>query len=422
MKKFILITAAMGVTLFSWAQKQNIQSANNYLRDKDYTKALEFIDKAVTDPSTKDDPKAWFVRGNIYMAMQEDAGFKAQKPYREAVKSYMKVAELKPTYESGVITQNLLASAYSYYNDAVNAYNSKNYQDAINFAQEVANIHNLEGGKRYAGNKPFDTVSAQGLQIGAYAAYYGEKYDAAIPMLQAMKNDPIARNANVYLLLADIYKKQNNDAQYVAIVEEARKQYPDNLNIRNEELNYYIRTGKQDLLMKKLEEAVAADPNSAELQFNLANGYNSMANPKDAAGKELPKPANYAELIGKAETAYMNALKASPNNPEYNYNTGVLYYNQATEFNNQMNAIKGSSAAEQKKYDDLMKKRDALFAKALPFLEKTFTTMEPNVASLNEQDRFTYRASLQAAREIYARQNQLDKAAELKKKLEAAPR
>ncbi|RYD55954.1 MAG: hypothetical protein EOP56_13535 [Sphingobacteriales bacterium] len=422
MKKSILIAAAMGVTMSGWAQKQNIQSANNYYRDKEYKKALEYIDKAINDPSTKDDPKAWYIRGSIYMAMNEDLAYKAEKPYREAVASYMKAAELKPTYESSVITQNLLASAYAYYNDAVNEYNNKNYQNATDFAQKVIAIRNLEGGKRYAANKPFDTVAAQGLQIGAFAAYYGEKYDAAIPMLTAMKNDPIAKNANVYLLLADIYKKQNSDAQYLAILDEARKQYPDNQNIRNEELNYYIRTGKQDMLIKKLEEAVAADPNSAELQFNLANGYNGMANPKDASGKELAKPANYAELLGKAETAYTSALKTSPNNAEYNYNAGVLYYNQATEFNNQMNAIKGNSAAEQKKYDDLLKKRDAMFAKALPYLEKAASIMEPNLTSLGDQDKMTYRASLQASREIYARQNQLDKAAEMKKKIESMSR
>lgn len=418
MKKSILIVASMGITVLGWAQKQNIQSANNYFRDKEYTRALEFIEKAVNDPSTKDDPKAWFVRGTIYMAMQDDAAYKAQAPYREAAKSYMKVVELKPKHEEGVVSQNLLAAAYAYYNDAVNAYNSKNYADAVNFAQQVATIHNLEGGKRYAANKPFDTVAVQGVTIGAYSAYYGEQYDAAIPMLQSLKNDPIGKTPNAYLLLADIYKKQNKDAEFLAIVEEGRKQFPDNMNIRNEELNYYIKTGKQDILMKKLEDAVTADPNNAELIYNLANGYNNMANPKDANGKELPKPANYTDLIAKAEAAYLNVIKVSPNNAEYNYNTGVLYYNQATAINNQMNEIKGNSPAEQKKYGELQAKRDAMFGKSLPYLEKTASIMEPNAANLNEDDRRTYRASLQAAREIYARQNQLDKAAELKKKLE----
>lgn len=414
MKKNILIAASMGISVFSWAQKQNIQSANNYLRDKDYDKAIEYIEKAVNDPSTKDDPKAWFVRGNIYMTMHDDGGFKDKAPYREAARSYMKANELKANYEKNSITQGLLVGAYSYYNDAAKAYNAKNYVEAYDYATQVASIHDMEGGKRYADNKGFDTVKSQAMTIGAYSAYYNKDYDKAIPVLQAMKNDPIGKSANAYLLLADIYKTQNKDAEYLAILEEGKKQYPDNQNLRNEELNYYIRTGKQDELMKKLEAAVASDPNNAELQFNLANGYNNMAFPKSG-----PKPANLAELIGKAEGAYSKALTVNPNSAEYNYNLGVLYYNQATEINEQMNNIPDDrSAASKKRYDDLLPKRDAMFTKALPYLEKTISILEPKATNLNEDDRFTYKSSLMAAREIYARQDKLDKAGELKKKLE----
>lgn len=416
MKKTVLIAAGMAISTLGWAQKQNIQSANNYLRDKEYTKALEYIEKAINDPSTKDDPKAWFVRGNIYMAMQEDGGYKDKAPYREAAKSYMKAAELKPTYEKDVITQSMLVDAYNFYNDAATAYNAKNYSDAYNYAMQMDAIHNFEGGKRYAGNKAFDTVAVQGMVIGAYSAYYDKNFDNAIPILQTLKSNPIGKTPNVYLLLADIYKNQNKDAEFLAIIDEARKQYPDNQNIRNEELNYYIRTGKQDLLVKKLEDAVAADPNNADLQFNLANTYNSMAFPKSGS-----KPANFADLVNKAEAAYANALKVNPASAEYNYNTGALYYNQATEINNQMNAIEGTSAAAQKKYNELQVQRDALFEKSLPYLEKTITALEPKVNSLSDDDKLTYRSSLMAAREIYARQNKLDKSGELKKKLEAMP-
>ena len=72
MKKAILIAAGVTITTLSWAQKQNIQTANDYLRDKDYDKAIEYITLAVNNPDTKDNVKAWFTRGNIYMAMQNE--------------------------------------------------------------------------------------------------------------------------------------------------------------------------------------------------------------------------------------------------------------------------------------------------------------------------------------------------------------
>ena len=45
----------------------------------------------------------------------------------------------------------------------------------------------------------------------------------------------------------------------------------------------------------------------------------------------MPKPANYTEMFSKAEAAYDGAVKARPNNPDYNYNFGVLYYEAAAE-------------------------------------------------------------------------------------------
>jgi hypothetical protein len=331
MKKFLLsvVLITFGITGFS--QKVNIQNAKISQKDKDYKQALKEINDAVNHPETKTDPKAWYVRGDIYMSLQEVEAYKAENPYREAATSYMMAAKLKPTYEKDNINRALLYAAQVYYNDAVNAYNNKNYDEATNLAKQVLEIKNIEDGKRFAAIKALDTIAARALIISGYSTYYGNKYDDAITILSQLKTSTIEKSPDAYMLLSDIYSKQNKTAQQLAVIEEGRKAYPENANIRNEELNYYIKTGQQDVLMKKLEAAVAADPNNPILLFNLANGYMNAAFPKDANSKELPKPTNYTELLGKAEAAYLNTLKAEGKNAEYNYNTGVLYYNQATE-------------------------------------------------------------------------------------------
>lgn len=417
MKKSLAIAACLFITTVSFAQKQNVQSASNYLRDKEYDKAIEYIDKAVNDPSTKEDHKAWYVRGSIYMNIQQEMPAKVPSAYREAAKSYIKVVQLKPTYEKDAIDQLLIFCGLSYYNDAANAYNGKKYDEAYNLAKSAIEIHDLEGGKRLT-SKTFDTIAAQSKVIQGYSAYYSKRYDDAIPVLLSLKDGSIGNDASVYLLLADIYKTQNKNSEYMAILAEGRKQYPDNVNLRNEELNYFIRSGQQDLLLKKLEEAVAKEPNNVDLMSNLADTYSGMATPKDAQGKELPKPSNYVDLVGKAEGLYMSILKVDANNVGVNYNTGVLYYNQATDVNKQMNEIKGTSAADQKKYDALKVQREALFTKSLPYLEKTYTILEPKAGSLNSEDKFTYQSALVALKEIYVRQNKMDKSAEMKAKLE----
>lgn len=419
MKKFLLlaILAAHGVN--GWSQKQNITNAGISLRDKDYKQALKEINEAVSNPETKDEPKAWYVRGNVYMEMQNLEAFKAENPYRDAATSYMTAAKLKPGYEKENINRALIYAAQVYYNDAVGAYNNKSYDEAMALSKKVLEIKELEEGKRFSGNKGMDTMSARALTIAAYSAYYGNKYEEAIPLLTKLKTNPIEKGPDSYMLLSDIYSKQNKTKEQLAIVEEGRKMYPENPNIRNEELNYYIKTGQTDVLMKKLEAAVAADPKNPVLLFNLANGYMNAAFPKDASGKELPKPANYSELIGKAETAYLSTISIDAKNAEYNYNTGVLYYNQATEYNKQMNDITGNTAEDNKKYDQLKKMRDDMFGRAIPYFDIVVNQLEPKVDDLSPDDRFTYQSALVALKEIYAKQDKLDKSAEMKRKLEA---
>lgn len=427
MKKASLVTAILAISISAMAQKQNIQTASNYLKEKDYEKAIEYINMATNDPSTKDNAKAWYVKANIYMDMQQDPAKKEKKPYREAAAAYTKVTELDAKYERENVDNGLLLSAFNFYNDAVVEYNAKKYDDAYALAKSTVDIRNIDGGKRFAGRKQFDTIAAQAQTIQAFSAYYNKKYDEALPALQALKSGPIPAGENIYLILSDIYKVQNKDAEMLAVLEEAKAKFPESQNVRNEELNYYIKSGKQDILIKKLEDAVAKDPNNAEILFNLANGYMGLAFPKDASGKELPKPANFAELISKTEATYTTALKIDPNNAGYNYNMGAFYYNQATDLNKQMNDAadlmdKTKVAAEKKKYEEkyeaLKKERDVIFGKAMPYLDKTVQILDPKVGNMSADDKFSYQSALVAMREIYARQNNMEKASALKKKLD----
>lgn len=415
MKKLLLALCALMVLTNSYAQKKNIQSASNSLRNKEYKEAVDFIEQAIKDPTTKDDPKAWLTRAQIYAAMDQDPGYADQKYYKQALESYLKVVELKPTYETEQVNQGLLYAAFKSYNNSVVAYNKKEWDDAFNNAKGTVDIYNLQDGKRFAGNKGFDTVAASAMVIEAYSAFYGEQIEKALPALEKLKNNPIEGNANVYLVIADAYKKLGKQDKELATIEEAKKRFPNNPNIRNEELNFYMRTKQQDKLLQKLEAAVAEEPENAMYQYNLANAYTNMAFPKEG-----PKPANYNELITKAEAGFTKALAIEPDNIGYHYDMGVLYFNQASKVTDEMNAVTGTTAEDDKKWKALETQRNALFDKAFPHLEKVYVTYEPKVSELDADNKFIYQSSLAAMSEIYARQNKLDKAAEIKKKIQAS--
>ncbi len=418
MKNTLLVLVSVLTITTSYAQKKNIQSASNSLKYKEYSEAVKYIDMAINDPSTKDDAKAWLVRGAIYLSMDQDPGYANEGHYKEAVKSYMKVISLKSNYETDAVNSGLMYGAYKAYNSSVGSYNAKKWEEAYESAKLTVDIHEIDGGKRFA-NKGFDTVAAGALMIQAYSAFYDSKPDKALPVLEKLKSNPIeGNNANTYLIIADVYQKKGDFAKELVTLEEAKMKFPNNANVRNEELNFYIRTKQQDKLIKKLEDAVSAEPGNAVYQYNLANAYTNMAFPKDATGKATSKPENYTELVAKAKKGFEQAIALDPENVGYHYDMGVLYFNQASKVTEDMNLITGTTPEDNKKYDALKKIRDGLFAKAFPHLEKVYIAYEPKVSSLDEDNKFVYKSAIAAMREIYARQDKLDKAAELKKKFD----
>ncbi|MFI5196582.1 MAG: hypothetical protein ACHQD8_05790 [Chitinophagales bacterium] len=417
MKKIILIIATLVVTFPGMAQEKYVTSALTAIKNDNFDEAKDNIDKAMASPETKEKPKTLFAKVQIYFKLQNSDKYKASNPYREGAQALFKLLEVKPDYEAKTADQYLLVAAYLYFNDGVKAYNDKKYTESSELMKNMTKVYEMRGTRKFEGlpdMKRLDTIAADAYQTLANSAYYASKYDEAIPLLIKVKNNPITKTPTAYECLIDAYNKQKNTAEAHTMIEEARKAFPDDVTLRNYELNYYIMSGKQEELIKKLEEAAVKEPNNSDILFNLATTYLGMANPKD--GK---KPANQVELTAKSEDAFFSALKLSPENPGYNYNFGALYYNQATEYNNQMNAITGSSAADLRKYDDLKAKRDALFAKSMPYFEKAYTILSANESSLKGEDLSTYKSTLLALREVYARQDKLDKSADMKKKYES---
>ena len=417
MKRSILTVAFLAAGVAAFAQKASIQDAINSRKEKDYTAAIQHIEKAMADPSTKDMAKTWKVRGDIYLEMQDDPKYKDTNPYMKAVESYLKVVELDPKYEKDVVATNLRSMSIRLYNDIVNAHNAKQHATAMALVQPLQNIKTTAGAKSLASFKLLDTLAANGRMLAAFSALHDKKYDYAIPEFLELRNNPITQSAQVFNALADIYREQNKDNELAGLLAEGRKLYPNDKGLEQEELNYYTRTGQQDAFLKKLADAVAQDPANDNYHSALATAYTTMAFPgKDKAGKDLPKPANYDELIEKANAAYTALLKVAPNVPVYNFNAGAFYFNQAGEYIKMMNAINGNTAADKKKIDELSNKTAGSFELAGGYFEKAVLALEPGIKTANDEDKSTYWSSLSALKTIYTRQ---DKVAEVKAKMEA---
>jgi thioredoxin-like negative regulator of GroEL len=421
MKKGILFmaTLTLGMSVKTVAQDRYVVSANVALQQGNLEEAKENIDKAIANPETSEKPKALYTKAQVYNALNASDKYKAIHAYRECAQALTKLAEIKPEYEKKNVDQLLVFCSYYYYNDGVKAYNDKeaadHYTEAADLMKNIVKIRNLNGGNRFSSFekvKSLDTISANAGMIIANSTYYAGKTEEAIPLLISVKNNPITRSPGIYAELIEAYTKTNNLPQEAATIQEARAAFPDDEHIKTAELNYYIVSGKQDDLTKKLEEEAAKQPDNAEIQISLATAYSSLANPKE--GKA---PANSAELYEKAEAAFKKSVALKPDNAEYNYYTGVFYYNRAKGVNDEMNAITGSSDADMKKFDALKAKRDGYFEQALPYIEKAYTLYDAKAATLKDNEFKLYKASMQALNQIYLIQNKMDKAEAMKKKM-----
>ena len=414
MKKTVLTLALLSIAAGAFAQKSKLRATRDYLSTNDYRKALPEIDAAVQNDETKANPEAWYFRGRAYLLQSLDSTARTTASIDEAQVSFSKALELKPDYSSDINTDLYNLSIVAY-NDALGAYNKGDYAKAYNHFLLAYNLYN-NNSKRLASNTKFHDLAFNAKQNAAASAQNARNDDNALKLLLEIRNEQTPKDTNTYYSIIEILDRQKKYDQLISMINEANTIFPNNKLIRNSEINYYINTNKTDQLLPKLETAVQGDPNNGDLYFMIGNLYVAQSFPKDASGKPTDRPANADETFGKAETAYKKAVGINSNSAEFNYNLGVLYYSLAVEYNRQLNKITGNTTAETKKYDEIVAKRNAQFALALPNFERTYAILDPKASSLSSSDRTTYRNAVTGMLEIYSRQNNKAKTDEFKKK------
>ena len=82
MKKIVITLIILFNFFIVNAQLKEYNNAVQYYKWEDYDKAKEAIDKALTNESTKNEPKTWYYKGLIYNALylSKDKSFKSLVP------------------------------------------------------------------------------------------------------------------------------------------------------------------------------------------------------------------------------------------------------------------------------------------------------------------------------------------------------
>ena len=115
--KNLLSAGAVFLVLFTSAQKMQVQNMYNYLRNKEYVKAIEAADLAIKHPQTSDEPKTWKYRGDIFKAIYSDTSKAVRdidlEAEEKALEAYIRCLELdqgKDIYKDDVKGPLVLAA------------------------------------------------------------------------------------------------------------------------------------------------------------------------------------------------------------------------------------------------------------------------------------------------------------------------
>jgi tetratricopeptide (TPR) repeat protein len=319
------------------AQEPSTNRAYNFFYEKDFIKAKEAIDLCIADEKLATKAQTWLYKGNIelqltyqeYGKMHKDISYKT--PYMEApVESYnafVKALEINKNIEGfDMLSPNdALPSLFPfllYYGSTL----ISNQQYELSASVLGKGIRSYEMHTLSAA----EAVDLDGQLYFLYAyslEMLGKKNEANTYYEKALKDG--AKEAFVYAKLLEIYKNQNQSDKILEVINQGKKNLPNDPTIYVAEIDYlmFIKdTVKARTLMKNVHQSIFSKPDAL---INLAN-------------IQL-QDKNFTE----AKSLLAKALAFNESSDIVNYNLGVCNYTLSEKKFNEANQLEISGQKEQ---------------------------------------------------------------------------
>ncbi len=414
MKKLLVSLVFCSAGLVAVAQRAKVSSAEEALTKKDYDKAKADIQAALENEKTKGDAKTWYVKGKIFEATATEK--KDTKEALEAFDAYKKALEINPKMtEAQLEMHQRMFNLYATIGNAGYAsLNDQKWDSAFIYFKDAFSVVDFYNSKGFASALPTDTSM---IFYAGYAGNQAGKKDEALTYLKKAVDLHFKAEPALYVILAQTYEEKGDNANWLKTIEDGKAMFPKDKRFNDMEMLYYSKTGKTSELLGILEKKMAENPNDFQTILDYGIRVDNLANPRSEGGQDAAKPANYDELMGKAEGAYKKAIELKADDATANFQLGALYFNRAVGFNKELNAM-DSKSLNTPKAKELQTKVTGLMDQALPFFEKADENFTAKAASLEPSDKQTYESCLYALQKIYAIKNETAKVDAVKKKLE----
>ena len=277
----------------------------------------------------------------------ENALEKALEAYKKAYEVDVKKSKEKD------IKAGMESIANKYLNDAFNSYQFGNYAEASDFFALSAET---------MATTPVNKVDTTALYNAGFTSWMVQDYNKAKSFFEkCLENNYYYEGGEVFAKLADVYTKLGEKEKGRDILEQGFTKFPQSQSILIGLINYYMESGQDtDRLFALINEAKKNEPDNASLYYVEGNIY-----------KEL----------GQNDNAIASYYKCAEINPNYEFGyigAGILYYNLALEYQE-----KATNEFDNKKYEELVEQFNQALKNALEPFEKAYTISKDNSLKVN---------------------------------------
>ncbi|MDQ6469495.1 tetratricopeptide repeat protein [Flavobacterium sp. LHD-80] len=384
--KYVILASALLISAATFAQKDQIKSAEKALKSGDAQGAIAILKDAenlVTNAKDVEQAQYYFVKGNAYLDLANKK-VEESKNLTAAAESYKTLIDVEKT--SGKQKYSTQAAA------SITEIKGKLINSAI--ADSQANKHKESAQKLYDAYQ-LDKNDTINLYYAASTAVNAQDYDTALPMYEELKKlnysgkgtqytavnkisgsedgfsnakdrdlavklgthekpktEAIpSKRGEIYKNLALILVQKGKTEEAKKAIADARKTNPDDTSLILTEANLYLETKDFETYKKLVNEALEKDPNNADLIFNLG---------VISAG---------AKNTADAEKYYAKAIEIKPDYVNAYINIAALKLEAEKPIIDEMNKL-GTSAKDMKRYDVLKAQRESVFKSVIPYLKK----------------------------------------------------
>lgn len=384
--KYLLLASAFLISGISFAQKDEMKAAEKALKNGNPAEAKTSLEKAESLISNADESQKaqfYFLKGNAYLGLADkrvDEGnnlIQAAKSYNQLIATEQASKKSKYTKEAEV---SLARVKNQLINMAIDDNQQKRYKEGAEKLYET-----------YLLNKK-DTIY---LYYAASSAVNGQEFDKALGYYDELKRINYSGKATIYSAKSKAngeYQNFTTATERDRMVKLGTHEDPKTEKEPSKRGEIYknialIYSNKGDLAAatKAVADARAANPDDATLIMTQADLYlknNDVNNYKKLVGEIIEKNPTDPNLFynlgvfsaqakenAEAEKYYKKALELDPNYVNAYLNLSVLKLESDAAIVEEMNKL-GTSAKDNKRYDELKAKRETLFKSTLPYLEK----------------------------------------------------